>query len=202
MPNSTITSATFDRPKGWPAGFVLDWLYLGDQTSFASCFGIVMNSLHNFSARRLSGAQQSLSDFAGKVVLVVNVASKCGLTPQYAGLEALYRDLKTEGLEVLGFPCNQFAGQEPGSEAEIAEFCSLTYSVSFPMFGKVDVNGPSTDPLYVWLKSERANEDGSSDVSWNFAKFLVGRDGKVIGRFSPGAEPESLREIIESELAR
>lgn len=159
-----------------------------------------MTTLSDFSARRIGGAPQPLSDFAGKVVLVVNVASKCGLTPQYAGLEALYKDLKSKGLEVLGFPCNQFAGQEPGTEAEIAEFCSLTYDVSFPMFGKIDVNGADTDPLYAWLKAAKANEDGSSDISWNFAKFLIGRDGKVIDRFSPGAEPASLRGAIEAAL--
>lgn len=161
-----------------------------------------MSTLHDFSARRLGGGPQQLSDYAGKVVLVVNVASKCGLTPQYAGLEALYRDLQAKGLEILGFPCNQFAGQEPGSDAEIAQFCSLTYDVSFPMFGKVDVNGPHTDPIYAWLKSQAANEDGSRDVSWNFAKFLVGRDGAVIARFAPGTEPESLRDAIEAALAR
>jgi glutathione peroxidase len=164
--------------------------------------GFVMSVLYDFSVRRMGGAPQALADFAGKVVLVVNVASKCGLTPQYAGLEALYRDLKSEGFEILGFPCNQFAGQEPGTEAEIAEFCSLTYDVSFPMFGKIDVNGPDADPLYSWLKAEFANEDGSHDVSWNFAKFLVGRDGKLVARFSPRAEPATLRGDIEAALAR
>lgn len=161
-----------------------------------------MTSLHDFSARRLGADPQPLAAYDGKVVLVVNVASKCGLTPQYAGLEALYKDLNGKGLEVLGFPCNQFAGQEPGTEAEIAEFCSLTYDVSFPMFGKVDVNGEAADPLFKWLKGEAPAEDGSADIAWNFNKFLVGRDGKVIARFSPSVQPEDIRPAIEAALQR
>lgn len=159
-----------------------------------------MTTLHDFSARRLGADPQPLSAYDGKVVLVVNVASKCGLTPQYAGLETLYKDLKGQGLEVLGFPCNQFAGQEPGTEAEIAEFCSLTYDVSFPMFGKVDVNGEAADPLFKWLKAEAPAEDGSTDIAWNFNKFLVGRDGSVIARFSPSVEPEDIRAAIKAAL--
>jgi glutathione peroxidase len=154
-----------------------------------------MSSIADFTLPLLSGTPQSLADYAGKVVLVVNVASKCGLTPQYAGLEALWQAHKDQGLVVLGFPCNQFAGQEPGSAAEISEFCEINYGVSFPLFGKVDVNGPDTAPLYGWLKT-----DYPEDIEWNFGKFLIGRDGKVAARFAPAVVPAELEAPIAKLL--
>jgi glutathione peroxidase len=154
-----------------------------------------MTTLSDFTLPRLGGAAQPLSDYAGKLVLIVNTASKCGSTPQYEGLEELWRSYRDRGLVVLGFPCNQFGGQEPGSAAEIAEFCTLNYGVSFPMFDKIEVNGPGEHPLYGWLKQ---NHPG--DIAWNFGKFLVGRDGRVIARFTPETKPESLVETIEQQL--
>jgi glutathione peroxidase len=158
-----------------------------------------MPVLSDFSAKRLLGGNQPLSEFAGKVVLVVNVASKCGLTPQYEGLEALYEELGSQGFVVLGFPCNQFSEQEPGTESEIAEFCTSTYGVKFPMMGKIEVNGPDADPLYKWLKAETPGSD-NAEIEWNFAKFLVGRDGKPIRRFATKTEPAALRSDIEALL--
>lgn len=148
-----------------------------------------MATLYDFSARTIDGEERPLDAYRGKVALVVNVASKCGLTPQYAGLEALYEQHRERGLEVLGFPCNQFAGQEPGSEAEVKQFCETRYGVRFPMFAKIDVNGPGRHPLYAWLTAEPTAPDGPGDVAWNFAKFLVGRDGRVVARFAPRTEP-------------
>jgi glutathione peroxidase len=159
-----------------------------------------MTSLSDFTARTLTGEEQSLADYAGRVVLVVNTASRCGLTPQYAGLEALYQEHRDDGFVVLGFPCNQFGAQEPGTEDEIGEFCQLNYGVSFPMFAKVDVNGDDEHPLFAWLKSERKGLLGGR-IKWNFTKFLVGRDGRVIERYSPQAEPESLADDIRAALA-
>ena len=156
-----------------------------------------MPTLHDFSARTIDGKEQSLRDYAGKVALVVNVASQCGLTPQYAGLEELYATFKDRGLVVLGFPCNQFGGQEPGTEGEIKTFCETKFGVTFPMFAKIDVNGPGRHPLYGFLTSETTAPDGPGDVLWNFAKFLVDRDGKVIARFSPRAAPVS-EEIVSA----
>ena len=154
-------------------------------------------SLADFTLPLLDNTSQPLADYLGQVVLVVNVASKCGLTPQYGGLEALYRRYKDQGFVVLGFPCNQFGGQEPGSASEIAEFCSLTYDVSFPIFGKIEVNGTGEHPLYRWLKSEGpANLDGE-DIKWNFTKFHIGRNGAVVQRFEPADEPETLAPAIE-----
>ena len=158
-----------------------------------------MTSLSDFTATRLGGAPEPLSTYAGRAVLIVNVASKCGHTPQYAGLEALYRRYDKRGLTVLGFPCNQFMGQEPGSSAEIAEFCSLTYDVTFPMFEKVEVNGPGADPLYQWLKRETPGSDGA-DIEWNFAKFLVGRNGRPVRRFRDKVLPETIGPEIETLL--
>ncbi|MBS1106218.1 MAG: Glutathione peroxidase family protein, partial [Deltaproteobacteria bacterium] len=134
-----------------------------------------MPTLHDFSARSITGEDSSLRDYAGKVALVVNVASKCGLTPQYAGLEKLYETYHARGLEVLGFPCNQFAGQEPGTDAEVQEFCKVRYGVSFPLFAKIDVNGATRHPLYAWLSAEDAAPEGPGDIKWNFGKFVVGR---------------------------
>jgi len=159
-----------------------------------------VTSLYDFSAPRLDGAPQPLKDFAGKVVLVVNVASQCGNTPQYAGLEALWRAHKDEGLVVLGFPCNQFGDQEPGTAAEIAEFCSLTYDVTFPMFSKVEVNGPGTAPLYKWLKLQARAPGGSEDVRWNFEKFLVGRDGQVVERIGDKVLPADFERDVAKLL--
>jgi glutathione peroxidase len=159
-----------------------------------------MTTISDFSARTLAGREQSLSEYAGRVVLVVNTASKCGFTPQYAGLEKLYTELRDEGFVVLGFPCNQFGGQEPGTEDEIEEFCQLNYGVSFPMFAKVDVNGDDTHPLFEWLKAEHPGLLGGR-VKWNFTKFLVGRDGEVVRRYAPTTEPADLADDIRAALA-
>ncbi|MEX5270823.1 glutathione peroxidase [Kocuria sabuli] len=160
-----------------------------------------MTTLHDFTATTLDGREQPLSEYAGKVVLVVNTASKCGFTPQYEGLEQLWRNFKQDGLVVLGFPCDQFGHQEPGSDEEIADFCSRNYGVTFPMFAKVDVNGPGAHPLWSWLREERGGIMGD-DIKWNFTKFLVGRDGRVIRRFAPKTSPAQLAGSIESALAR
>lgn len=155
----------------------------------------LMTALSDFTLPRLDGTPQPLSAYQGKLVLVVNTASKCGLTPQFEGLEALYRRYGERGLVILGFPCNQFAGQEPGSAAEIAQFCSLSYDVTFPMFARIDVNGPNQSPLYAWLKAAHPG-----DVDWNFAKFLIGRDGQVVQRFTSDTPPEALIPAIEKRL--
>lgn len=159
-----------------------------------------MTTLYDFTVRDLAGHDVPLADYRGKVLLIVNTASKCGFTPQYEGLEALYRSLKDRGFAVLGFPCNQFAGQEPGSADEIGQFCKLTYDVSFPMFAKIDVNGPDASPLYKWLKAEAPGLLGSTSVKWNFTKFLVDRDGHVAGRYAPTTRPEALRKPVEALL--
>ncbi|WP_345500529.1 glutathione peroxidase [Pedococcus ginsenosidimutans] len=159
-----------------------------------------MPTLSDFSATTLEGSEQDLSAYAGKVVLVVNTASQCGFTPQLGGLEELYRTYADQGLVVLGFPCNQFGGQEPGDAEEIGTFCERNYGVSFPMFAKVDVNGDDAHPVFDWLKSEKGGLLGKN-IKWNFAKFLVGRDGQVVKRFSPTTEPGSLTKDIEKALA-
>lgn len=159
-----------------------------------------MTTAFDFSATDIEGKERALSEFRGKALLVVNTASKCGFTPQYAGLERLWRDYGAKGLVVLGFPCDQFGHQEPGDETEIRQFCSLTYDVSFPMFAKVDVNGPRAHPLFTWLKSEKAGFLGTEGIKWNFTKFLVGRDGRVLKRYAPTDKPESLRKDIEQAL--
>lgn len=150
-------------------------------------------SLYDISARTIDGQPQSLSEYRGKTLLIVNVASQCGYTPQYAGLEALYREFKDRGLAVLGFPCNQFGSQEPGNEADISSFCSTTYNVTFPMFAKVEVNGPAAHPLFRLLKSKRKGLLGTESIKWNFTKFLVDRDGNVVRRYAPGDTPETIR---------
>ena len=157
-------------------------------------------SAYHFAARTLDGRETSMADWRGRVLLVVNVASKCGFTPQYTGLEALYRTYKDRGFAVLGFPCNQFGAQEPGSADEIANFCSLTYDVSFPMMSKVEVNGPNADPLYAWLKKEKKGVLGTEAVKWNFTKFLIDREGRVVRRFAPTDKPEALVSAIEAAL--
>ena len=151
-----------------------------------------MASLYDFTAPLVDGTPQPLSAYRDKLVLIVNVASKCGFTPQYSGLEALWRAHKDDGLAVLGFPCNQFGGQEPGSADEIASFCSTTYEVSFPIFAKVEVNGTNAAPLYKFLKSSAPGIFGTETIKWNFTKFLVGRDGQVIRRFGPEVTPEAI----------
>jgi glutathione peroxidase len=176
-------------------------------------------STHDFEVATTDGTTKPLSDYAGKVLLIVNVASKCGLTPQYEGLEALYRDDKDKGLEILGFPCNQFGGQEPGTAEEIADFCSTNFDVSFPIFSKVEVNGPDASPLFSYLRSEapgdfgpdsgvlyehikksRPEAIGTDEVKWNFTKFLIGRDGEVIRRFEPSVTPEEIGKELGSVL--
>jgi glutathione peroxidase len=157
-------------------------------------------SIYDFTADTLDGQPAPLADWRDKVVLIVNTASKCGFTPQYAGLEALYRKYKDKGFVVLGFPCNQFGAQEPGDAAEIANFCSLTYEVDFPMMRKIDVNGPQTHPLYAWLKHQKKGLLGSEGIKWNFTKFLVDRKGEVVKRFAPTDTPQSLEGAIEALL--
>ena len=149
----------------------------------------------------LDGRPTTLAEYAGRVLLIVNTASKCGFTPQFEGLEALHRRFGPDRFAVLGFPCNQFAGQEPGNAAEIASFCTTTYDVSFPMFAKVDVNGSAAHPLFRWLKSERRGLLGIGAIKWNFTKFLLDRDGRVIGRFGPTTKPEAIAGAIEALLA-
>ena len=158
-----------------------------------------MTNLYDFKATDIDGKEVDLSDLQGKVALVVNTASKCGFTPQYEGLEELQRTYGEQGLVVLGFPCDQFAHQEPGDEAEIKEFCSLTYDVSFPMFAKVDVNGDDAHPLFKWLREQQGGLLGDR-VKWNFTKFLIGRDGTPIKRFAPQTKPEKLGSDIEAAL--
>ena len=155
--------------------------------------------LSDFTATSLTGVATPLSAYDGQVVLVVNTASKCGLTPQYEGLEQLYRDHKDEGLVVLGFPCDQFAHQEPGTAEEISDFCTMNYGVSFPMFAKIDVNGDETHPLFAWLKEERPGLLGGA-IKWNFTKFLVGRDGRVLDRFAPTTTPDKIEPDVEKAL--
>ena len=158
-------------------------------------------NVFDFQATSLAGQPVDLAAYRGKVLLIVNTASKCGFTPQYQGLEALYRDLHARGLEVLGFPCNQFGAQEPGSEDEIGAFCERNYGVSFPMFAKVDVNGKDAHPLWSHLKEAAPGVLGTEVIKWNFTKFLVGRDGKVLKRYAPQTKPEELVADIEAALA-
>ncbi|MCC6195154.1 MAG: glutathione peroxidase [Burkholderiales bacterium] len=159
-----------------------------------------MASIYDFTVNDIKGKAVRLDRYKGKVMLIVNTASKCGFTPQYKGLEALYGKLHGKGLEVLGFPCNQFGGQEPGSEAEISEFCELNYGVTFPMFEKVDVNGEKAAPLFKYLKAEKPGILGSEAIKWNFTKFLVDRKGHVVARYAPNDTPESLAGDIEKAL--
>jgi len=160
-----------------------------------------MTTLHDFEARRIDGTPVSLDSFAGQVLLVVNTASQCGFTPQFAGLEALYAKYRDQGFAVLGFPSNQFGHQDPGSDAEIGAFCEKNYGVSFPMMSKVEVNGPGAVPLYQWLTREKPGLLGSTAIKWNFTKFLVGRDGRVVRRYAPLDKPDSLAADIEKALA-
>jgi len=159
-----------------------------------------MTTLSDFSATSIEGREVDLSEYEGKAVLVVNTASKCGFTPQYEGLEELYRDYADRGLVILGFPCDQFGHQEPGDEEEIAEFCEVRFGVTFPLFAKIDVNGTDAHPLYRWLRSEKGGVLGDR-IKWNFTKFLVGRDGRPIRRYGSTTKPEKLRADIEAALA-
>ena len=159
-------------------------------------------TMPNFPLTTLDGQTVSLSDFAGQVLLVVNVASRCGFTPQYAGLEALYRQYRDRGLTVLGFPCDQFGHQEPGDAAQIAQFCSLNYEVSFPLFAKVEVNGAGAHPLYQWLKQEAPGLLGTQAIKWNFTKFVIDPQGRVVRRLAPTDTPASLVRHIEPLLPR
>ena len=159
-----------------------------------------MSQVHEFSARTIDGDEKPLADYDGKVMLIVNTASKCGFTPQYAGLEKLYRDNQDKGLVVLGFPCDQFGHQEPGDENEIKNFCSLSYDVSFPMFAKVEVNGANAHPLYKYLTTAKKGLLGTTSVKWNFTKFLVDRDGNVVERYAPTDKPESIAKDLKKYL--
>ncbi|UUZ72423.1 glutathione peroxidase [Polaromonas sp. P1(28)-8] len=160
-----------------------------------------MNTVYAFEARQINGQNIPLSEFSGKVMLIVNTASQCGFTPQFGGLEELHKTYAGKGLAVLGFPCNQFGSQDPGSDGEIAEFCQVNYGVSFPMMSKIDVNGPAAHPLYKWLAAEAPGLLGSKSIKWNFTKFLVGKNGQVIKRYAPTDKPAELARDIEAALA-
>ncbi|HWT53070.1 MAG TPA: glutathione peroxidase [Caulobacter sp.] len=157
-------------------------------------------SVYDYSAKTLDGQDVSLADYRGQVLLIVNTASKCGFTPQYEGLEALYKSYKDRGFTVLAFPCNQFGAQEPGNAEEIANFCSLTYDVTFPVMSKIDVNGADAHPLYRFLKKEQKGLLGTEAIKWNFTKFLIGKDGEVVERFAPTVKPEDLKVAVEALL--
>jgi glutathione peroxidase len=160
-----------------------------------------MTSIYDFEAQQIDGRSVSLGDFRGKAILIVNTASACGFTPQFAGLEALHKAYGAKGLVVLGFPCNQFGSQDKGSNDEIASFCQMNYGVSFTMMSKIDVNGSHAHPMYEWLTAEKPGLLGSKAIKWNFTKFLVGKDGAVLKRYAPTDTPESLKKDIEAALA-
>ena len=160
-----------------------------------------MASVYDFSARDIDGNERSLAEFRGRTLLIVNVASQCGFTPQYTGLEALWRAERDKGLVVLGFPCDQFGHQEPGDEAQIRNFCSTSYDVTFPLFAKIEVNGEGAHPLYKWLKREGKGILGSETIKWNFTKFLVDRDGQVVKRYAPTDTPEKIAKDVQAQLA-
>ncbi|UUZ65368.1 glutathione peroxidase [Polaromonas sp. P1-6] len=160
-----------------------------------------MSTVYDFEARQINGQSVPLSEFTGKVMLIVNTASQCGFTPQFGGLEELHKNYADKGLAVLGFPCNQFGSQDPGNDSEISEFCQVNYGVSFPMMSKIDVNGPAAHPLYKWLSSEAPGLLGSKAIKWNFTKFLVGKDGQVIKRYAPTDKPADLAKDVEAALA-
>jgi glutathione peroxidase len=160
-----------------------------------------MTTVYDFEARQIDGKTVPLRQFQGQVLLIVNTASACGFTPQFAGLQELHQTYGAKGLAVLGFPCNQFGAQDPGSNDEISRFCELNYGVSFPMMSKVDVNGTEADPLFKWLTAEAPGLLGSTAIKWNFTKFLVGKDGQVIKRYAPQSAPASLKKDIEAALA-
>lgn len=157
-------------------------------------------SIYDYSATNISGQEVSLADYKNKVLLIVNTASKCGFTPQFEGLENLHKELESEGLMILGFPCNQFGGQDPGEDGQIEEFCQLNYGVSFPMFSKIEVNGSGTHPLYKYLKKEAKGMLGSQSIKWNFTKFLVDRDGNVVERYASTDKPQDIKKDIQKLL--
>jgi glutathione peroxidase len=159
-----------------------------------------MTAVTDFTVKLPDGAEQAMADYAGQVLLIVNTASRCGFTPQYAGLEALHRKYTDRGFEVIAFPCNQFGEQEPGDAAEIANFCSLNYDVTFPLMGKIDVNGPDAEPLFDYLKKAKSGLMGTTSIKWNFTKFLIDREGKPVKRYAPNDTPESLEKDIEALL--
>ncbi len=161
-----------------------------------------MTTIYDFEMKTIDGGEQSLATYRGKVALIVNVASQCGLTPQYAGLQKLYEDYERRGFAVLGFPCNQFGAQEPGTEGAIKSFCETRFGVSFPMFAKIDVNGPAAHPLYGFLESQPTQPDGPGDIKWNFGKFLIGKSGEVLARFAPQTDPlaNDITAAIEAAL--
>ena len=159
------------------------------------------STAYDFTARQIDGQDIALSQFKGQVMLIVNTASACGFTPQFGGLEALHKRYAGQGLAVLGFPCNQFGSQDPGTDGEIAGFCQMNYGVSFPMMSKIKVNGDNADPLFKWLCAEAPGLLGTKAIKWNFTKFLVGRDGQVIGLYAPTDKPESMAKDIEAALA-
>lgn len=160
-----------------------------------------LSTIYDYEAKSINGKDIPLIGYKGQVMLIVNTASKCGFTPQFGGLEELHKTYAGKGLAVLGFPCNQFGSQDPGADGEIAEFCQVNYGVSFPMMGKVDVNGPAAHPLYKWLSAEAPGLLGSTSIKWNFTKFLVGKDGQVIKRYAPTDKPAALVKNIEKALA-
>jgi glutathione peroxidase len=162
-----------------------------------------MASIHDFTMRTIDGQEQSLADYRGQALLVVNVASQCGLTPQYDALQKLHAEYAPRGFAVLGIPCNQFAGQEPGSDAEVRAFCSTRYGVTFPLFSKIEVNGRGRAPLYAWLTGQATTPDGPGDIKWNFAKFVIDKRGQVLARFAPQAAPDSpeIRQAVEKAVA-
>lgn len=160
-----------------------------------------MTSVYDFEAQTITGQAVKLDQFKGKVLLIVNTASQCGFTPQFEGLEALWKSHGDKGLAVLGFPCNQFGSQDPGNNSDIASFCQLNYGVSFPMMAKIDVNGAQAHPLYQWLVKEAPGILGTKAIKWNFTKFLVGKDGQVLGRYAPTDKPAGLKADIERALA-
>ena len=156
--------------------------------------------VYDFSAQRLDGHEESLEAYRGQVLLIVNTASQCGFTPQYAGLETLYENLQGDGFTILGFPCNQFGAQEPGSEAEIGQFCRANYGVTFPMFAKIEVNGERAHPLYKYLKDAKPGLLGTEAIKWNFTKFLIGKDGEPVARYAPNTKPQELEAPIKKLL--
>lgn len=158
-------------------------------------------TIYDFQVKSIDGSDVPLATYRGSVLLIVNVASKCGFTPQYTGLEALYRKYKDQGLVVLGFPCNQFGGQEPGAEAEIQSFCDLNFGVTFPLFSKIDVNGPHAHPLYGFLKTAKPGILGTEGIKWNFTKFLIDRNGEPIQRYAPGDKPDAIEPDIQAALS-
>jgi glutathione peroxidase len=175
-------------------------LMAGIVAMVATAGAFAEESALDFKLKTIDGEEKNLADYKGKVVVVVNVASKCGLTPQYEGLQALYEKYEKDGLVVIGVPCNQFGGQEPGTEKEIKEFCSSKYSVTFPMFSKVDVNGDKADPLYKYLTAQKSN-NLTGKISWNFEKFVIGKDGKLVGRYSPRTAPSDSAFVSAIETA-